>query len=89
MKFDKEDQYTSVVMSHSVSLKMRNVSDERCIENQNTHFVFSNGLPPPQKNRTVYETVWENMVEPDKPRTTVWRTRIAWWATKATNTHSE
>jgi len=28
--------------SRSVSLKMREVSDKRCRENQNTNFVFSN-----------------------------------------------
>jgi len=31
--------------SRSVLLRMRNVSDKSCRENQNTHFVFSNFLP--------------------------------------------
>ena len=29
------------------------------------------------------------MVEPDRPQMTIWRTRIARWVLKATNTHSE
>ena len=36
-----KDQYTFLIISRSV-LKMRNVSDKICTENQNTHFVFSN-----------------------------------------------
>jgi len=31
----------------------------------------------------------KKMVEPDRPNITPWRTRIASWITKATNTHSE
>ena len=31
----------------------------------------------------------ENTVEPDRPQMTIWRVRIAWLITKATNTHSE
>jgi hypothetical protein len=33
---------TFVVISRGVLLRMRNVSDETCKENQNTHFVFNN-----------------------------------------------
>ena len=35
------------IISRSVILRMRNVSDESCTENQNTHFVFNNLHPPP------------------------------------------
>jgi hypothetical protein len=62
---------------------MRNFSDKRG-ENQNTHFVFSNFL----ENRTVYETMWKNIVQWDRPQMAVWRMCIAWWTPKATNTHS-
>ena len=31
-----------LIISRSVLLRMRNVSDKSCRENQNTHFVFSN-----------------------------------------------
>ena len=36
-----EDQYTFLIISRSILFRMRNVSDESCRENQNTHFVFS------------------------------------------------
>jgi hypothetical protein len=41
--------------------RMRNVSDKRCRENQNTHFyvqyIFS-------ENRALYEMMWKCVVEP-------------------------
>jgi len=37
-----EDQQTSLIISRITVLKTRNVSDKRCRENRNTHFVFSN-----------------------------------------------
>jgi hypothetical protein len=40
---------------------MRNVADRICRENQNT--IFAHIFP---ENPTVYELVWENMVEPDR-----------------------
>jgi len=33
--------------------------------------------------------MWRNIVEPDRPQITIWRMRIAYWITKATDTHSE
>ena len=38
-----EDLCTFMLMSRSV-IRLRNVSDENCIENSSTHFVFSNFL---------------------------------------------
>jgi hypothetical protein len=40
-----EDLYTFMLMSRSVILRLRNVSDENCIENPSTRFVFSNFIP--------------------------------------------
>ena len=37
-----EDQYTILIISHSLLLRMRNVSDKIHKGNQDTHFVFSN-----------------------------------------------
>jgi hypothetical protein len=37
-----EDQYTSMIISRSVLLRMRNVPDKSCREYQNTHFTFNN-----------------------------------------------
>jgi hypothetical protein len=38
------DRCTFVITSRWILLRMRNVSDKSCRENQNTHFVFSNFL---------------------------------------------
>jgi len=65
---------------------MRNVSDESCRENQNTHFMFNNSI---FENRAVYETMVKNIVEPGRPQITIRRMRIVCWITKATNTPSE
>ena len=40
-----EDVRTFVVLSRLFLLKMRNVSDESCRENQNTHFMFNSIFP--------------------------------------------
>ena len=37
-----EDQYTFMIISHSLLLRMRIVSDKSCRGNYNTHFIFSN-----------------------------------------------
>ena len=40
-----EDQFKFLIISRSVLLRMRNVSDKSCRENQNTHFMFCNFFP--------------------------------------------
>jgi len=37
-----EGHETSLIISHSVLLRMRNISYKRCRGNQNTHFVSNN-----------------------------------------------
>jgi len=49
--------------------------------------MFDNFFPP--QNRTVYETMWKNIVDPGRQQMTIWRMRIACWITKATKTHSQ
>jgi len=44
---------------------------------------------PFSENRSIYEIMSKNIVEPDTPQMTTWRMRIACWITKATNTHSQ
>ena len=41
------------------------------------------------ENRAVYEIMWKNVVEWGRPQMAKWRTRIACWIPKATDTHSE
>jgi hypothetical protein len=55
-------------------------------ENQNTFCVFNNILP---ENRAVYEIMWKNVVEPDRPQMAIRRMRFACRIPKAINTHSE
>ena len=40
------------------------------------------------ENRFVYEITWKNMIQPGRPKMTIWRMRIACRITKATNTYS-
>jgi len=55
----REDQYTFLIISLSVLLRTRNVSDNSCREHQNTHFVFNNFC---FENRAVYEITWEKLL---------------------------
>jgi len=57
---------TFMKISLSVLLRMRNVSDKSCRENQNTCFVFNYFFL--RENRAVYEKMWKSMVEPDRPQ---------------------
>jgi hypothetical protein len=41
------------------------------------------------QNRTVYEVMWKHSVQPGRPQMIIWRMRIEWWVTQATNTHSQ
>jgi hypothetical protein len=79
-------KYIFLIISRSLLLRMRNVSDKSCTENQNTHFVSSNTF---FENRAVYEIMWENTVQPDRLQTKIWRMRFACWINTATETHSE
>jgi hypothetical protein len=61
--------YEQLIESRWIILRMRNVSDKCCRENQNASFVFSN-FPPPPKN-VVYEILWNYILEPDRPQMTI------------------
>jgi hypothetical protein len=70
------------MMSCSLLLRMRNVPDKSCRENENTFYVQL--LFP--KNLIVYEIMWKNMVEPERPQMTIQCMRISCWVPKSTNT---
>jgi len=57
------------------------------VEKIKTHILFS--MSSPSDNRSVYELMWKNMVQPDRPQMKIWRMRIACCVPKATNTHLE
>jgi hypothetical protein len=75
-----------LIISRSVLLGMKNVTDKRYRENRNTHFVFNKSF---SKIAPFFEKMWKNRVEPGRPQMTMWRMRIACWVPKATNTYSE
>jgi len=74
------------VISRSVLLRMRNISDRNCRGNQNTLFKFNNFC---SENRAVYEIMWKNIGEQGRPQMTMLRMRIARLIPKTTDTHSE
>jgi len=68
-----EDQYTILIVSRSVILRMGNVSDKLYREDHSTHFIFSNYLD----NCAVCKIMWKSIVEPDRPQMTIWPMRFA------------
>jgi hypothetical protein len=91
LKSDKNDVYFTwrpiyvFIISRSFLLRMRNVSDTTCRENQTTRTVFSKLF----ENRTVNEIMWKNIVEGGRTQMTIWLMRIACWIPKATNTFTQ
>jgi hypothetical protein len=59
---------------------MKNVSHKYCRKNK-TQLI--------SKKLAVYEIMWKNNVELGRPQMKVRCTSIAFWISKATNTHSE
>jgi len=60
------------------------------VEKIKTHFVgFFWGGGGWLENRAIYEIMWKNIVEWDRPQMTMRRMRIACWIPKTRNTHSE
>ena len=73
------------IISHSIILKIRNVSDASFRGNQTTHSVFSKV----SRKSCRFEITWKNTGERMTSQMTVWRIRIACWIPKITNIHSE
>jgi len=57
-----------MIISRSVLLRIRNVSDKPCTENQNTILYLIICFP---ENCAFYEKMWKNAVEPEGPQVTV------------------
>ena len=75
-----EDQYTFFIISLSDLLTMRNVSDKRFRETQNTHFVSCKFFPKRDNVEnfdTARQTTEDNIAR---------RMRFIRWITKITNT---
>ena len=52
-----------------------------------THVLFSVTIFC-SENLAIYEIMWKNMVETDRPRMAIWSMRFACWVTKAAERHS-
>jgi hypothetical protein len=62
-----------MIISRRILLGMRTISDEICTENKNTFYVqclFSG-------SRAVYEIMWKNTADQDRPQMTICRMRIS------------
>ena len=75
-----KDVFTFMTISRCILLRMGNVSNISCRENQNTHFMFNNFF---SENRAVYEIMSKHYAEPEKQQA-MWRMRAAYWINKAT-----
>jgi len=64
-----EDEYTFLIMSRSVLLRIRDLEEEKVVEKTKTHFLCSIFFSP--ENRAVYEIMWNNVVDPDRPQMTI------------------
>jgi hypothetical protein len=84
-----EDRYKFFIISRTLLLRMRNVSDKICIEKQNTHFMFSNFFFFFFENRTAYEIMWKRFIASARLQMLIWRMRIACLIPLVTNTLSE
>ena len=76
-------QYTFLIISGSVPFRMRNVSDKSYRENQNTHFMVNNFIPPPKI--AFYEIMWKKYCTARQATddNTIRRMRFAFSMTKA------
>jgi len=56
---------TFIMISCSITLRIRTFQTKFVEPNQNTHFMFSNFSP---EKRVVYEIMWKNMAVSDRPQ---------------------
>jgi len=80
-----EEVCTITIISRSGIFRMRNVSD-KFVEKIQTYIYIQY---PFSENRAVYEIMWKNIAEADRPQVTIWQMCFASYITKATNTGSE
>ena len=72
-KYKKKISITLLNVHRSILRRMKNISDKCCRENLNTFYIQRRFY----KNRAVYEIMWKNIVEPERPQMTIWRMRLA------------
>jgi hypothetical protein len=80
-----EDRYTFFIVSRSVLLRMKNISDKSCRENQNTHFILCNVFRKSSH-------LWDRLEKYFRARRAIndykkWCMRFACCISKATDSH--
>jgi len=76
-----EDHWTFLIISRSFLIRMRSVQT-KAVEEIKTRILRSITF----FNRAVYEIMWKRIVEPGRAQMTIWRKRISYFITKATDT---
>jgi len=71
-------------MSRLILLRVRNVLGKSFRGYRNTHFILNDFF---FEACAVYEIMWQNIVQPGRPQTSIWH--MACWILKATDTYSE
>jgi len=73
------------------NILLNSTENEKCIENQNTHFMFNNLSPPTiPKNCAVCAIMEEyGSVQQATDDNIMWHMHFAFWITEATSTPSE
>jgi len=90
LKSDKKNAYFTqipihmFIISHSVLLRLMNISDTICRENQNIHFMFSNFF---FSKIAIYGIMRKNIIERFRPQMTIRHKCITCWLLMATNMH--
>ena len=74
-----------MTISRSVFLRMSNVSDKRCRENQNTLSIFNNFFPKIVPHVRYYRKIWQSQTGHRRQ----YDMNIICWIPKTTDTHSE
>jgi hypothetical protein len=75
--------YDNISLNSSYNKK---ISDTICRENKSTHFCSITFI---SEHRVVYEIMWKNLVQSDRPQMIIWRMLFACLVTKAICTHSD
>jgi hypothetical protein len=63
-----EDQYTLLIISRSFLRRMKNVLETKFVEKIETHILYSIAF---FDNLAIYEIMWKNVLERDRPQLTV------------------
>jgi hypothetical protein len=80
------DEYTFLPYLAQFFLEWE-ISQKKCVKKTKTHIVCS--ITFFFLSKIVYEIKWKHILEPDRPKMTIWRMRFSCWIPKATSTHSD